>query len=100
MQFSAQGVGRHLYAVVGKDDGQVYYSGTQLQRSPTALALLRSRASLLYVRKIASLFKLNCGCRWLSFNPAFFLLVKQQPALAHLGASLLKFRVAASKPLI
>ncbi|CAE7356147.1 unnamed protein product [Symbiodinium sp. KB8] len=52
MQFSSQGLGRHLYAVVGKDDGHVYYSGTQLQRSPTALALLRSSASLvdLYAR--------------------------------------------------
>ena len=41
----------------------------------------------------ANLLKLNCGCRLLSFNPAFLLLVKQQPALAHLGVSLLKFRV-------
>ena len=44
-------------------------------------------------RKIANLLNMNCGCRLLSFNPAFLLLVKQQPALAHLGASLLKFRI-------
>ena len=75
------------------------------------------------MQKIASLLELSCGSRllwtsprhapaatvWIrtemvgevssfaslvSFNPAFLLLVKQQPALAHLGVSLLKCRVS------
>ena len=49
---------------------------------------------LLYcIGKLPYFLTLSRGCRLLSFYPPFLLLIKQQPALAHLGASLLRFRV-------
>ncbi|CAE7361079.1 unnamed protein product [Symbiodinium sp. CCMP2592] len=45
-RFRARGVGQVMHAVIGKDDGHMYYSATPLESSPTAKAILNSGESI------------------------------------------------------